>query len=471
MAPLHRAEYNPIIIGFVENEGYVEIPLQTAREEYGRLPSQYGLVSNASNRRERKTLNLSLGLAVLRHFREGRGLAELMARFYERWGRDFRADFQVGLDRFLSRNDPSVLKRLVEDNSRTLSEYQRIDLREVLRARKLVSPSTLQSIPPDELLTKTQAILSKKSRNPAHGAELKAIAETQALVQAKRSLEELTVLTGGNLLTFGMARLAIHADEISRILRELARWIPLVGVDRVSCVQGSDVEFALAPRDASFLDLGKEVGDCTADKTFRQVDREVENIYWTVFAWFLDRHYQILKVYHDGQFILKVHLLPLLVFTRTGETVLLAVDAIETTPAFREDTPLGRPDLLDKKESIFARVMEEVVRIGQSMGIETVCAERFSNTGWVRRELEQFPEIYFHIGGVRKIDELEDVFELAKRVCATAAEESPTSVFMELQVKNTYLLRGAASVKGMKAYAMISGDPRIGVPLKQAVGV
>ncbi|HSB71113.1 MAG TPA: hypothetical protein VLT62_17430 [Candidatus Methylomirabilis sp.] len=471
MAPLHRAEYNPIILGFVENEGYVEIPLQTAREEYGRLPSQYGLVSNARNRRERKTLNLSLGLAVLKHFREGRGLTEPIARFYERWGRDFRADFQVGLDRFLSRNDPSVLKRVVEDNSRTLTEYQRVDLREVLRARKLISPSTLQSIPPDELLPKTHAILSKKARNPAHSADLEAIAETLALVQAKRSLEELAALTGGNLITFGMARLAIHADEVSRILQELARWIPLVGVERVSSVQGRDVEFALAPRDPSFLDLGKEVGDCTADKTFRQVDREVENIYWTVFAWFLDRHYQILKVYHDGQFILKVHLLPLLVFTRTGETVLLAVDAIETTPAFREDTPLGRPDLLDKKESIFARVMEEVVRIGQSMGIATVCAEKFSNTGWVRRELARFPEIYFHIGGVRKIDELEDVFELAKRVCATAAEEPPTSVFMELQVKNTYLLRGAASVKGMKAYALISGDPGIGVPLKQAVGV
>jgi len=471
MSPIHRSEYNPIIIGFVENEGYVEIPLQTAREEYGRLPSQYGLVPKAASRREGKTLNLSLGLAILKHFEEGRRLSETIAKFYERWGRDFRADFRVSLDGFLSRNDPSVLKRVVEENAGALVAHQRIDLREYLRVHQLISRPTLHSISSQDLLGKARTILTRKARNPAHQADRDALKEARVVIEAKQLLGELSALTGGDITTFGKPRLAAHADEIARILWGLSQWIPLVGVDRVSCVRGSGVEFEFAPRYAAFLDLGKEVGDCTADKRFWQVDRDVENIYWTVFAWFLDRHYQILKVYHNGQFILKVHLLPLLAVTRSGETIFLAVDAIETTPAFRDDTPLGRTDLLEKKADIFARVIDEVVRIARSMGIENVCAEKFSNTGWVRRELARFPEIYLHIGDVRKIDELEDVFELAKRICAASDEESPSSVFMELQVKNTYLLPGAATMKGVKTFAAVSGDTSIGIPMKRAIGV
>jgi hypothetical protein len=471
MPPIHRSEYNPIIIGFVETEGYVEIPLQTAREEYGRLPSQYGLVPKAAYRHERKTVNLSLGLAILKHLEDGRRLNETIAKFYERWGRDFRAEFRVTLDQFLSRNDPSVLKRVVEENTGTLVEHQRIDLREYLRAHQLISRSSLHSIPTQALLGKTRTILAKKARNPAHQAAGDALKDALVVVEVKQLLGELTALTGGDITTFGKPRLTAHADEIARILWRLSQWIPLVGVDGVNCVRGRDVEFEYAPRYASFLDLGKEVGDCTADKRFWQVDRDVENIYWTVFAWFLDRHYQILRVYYNGQFVLKVHLLPLLVLTRSGETIILAVDAIETTPAFREDTPLGRTELLGKKADIFARVIDEVVRIARSMGVQHVCAEKFSNTAWVRRELASFPEIYFHIADVRKIDELEDVFELAKRICAAADEESPSSVFMELQVKNTYLLPGAATMKGVKTFAAISGDTSIGIPMKRAIGV
>jgi hypothetical protein len=179
---------------------------------------------------------------------------------------------------------------------------------------------------------------------------------------------------------WGKDRLATHADEVARILWDVSRHVPVAGVERLSLVRGRDVEVAFAPRDGSFLALGKEVGDCTADKLFRQVDRDVENIYWTVFSWFLDRNYQILKVYYDGEFVMKVHLLPVLAATRDGGAVFLAVDAIETTPVFREDTHVGHPDLLEKKEYIFTRTVEEVQRLAQTMGIEHVYAERFSNT-------------------------------------------------------------------------------------------
>jgi hypothetical protein len=471
MPPIPQSDYNPIILGFVANEGYVDIPLLRAREEYGQLPSEYGLVPNTANRRQRKTLNLSLGLSILKHLREGTRLTETMARFYERWGRDYRSDYGVDLEPFVRRNQPSVLKRVIDENAAELAERRQTDIREYFRAQGLIAQSTLLSIPSQELLAKARTILAKKTRNPAHTPDHEALAEALALIQTRQLLDELAVLTGGEITTFGKARLAFHADEVARILWRLSSWMPLSGVERLSCVRGEGVEFEFAPRNASFLELGKEVGDCTADKSFRQVDRDIENIYWTVFSWFLDRQYQILRVYYRGQFVMKVHLLPLLVFNRDTEAVFLAVDAIETTPVFREDTRIGRAELLDMKEHIFSRTVGEVARIAGAMGIANVYAEKFSNTRWVRQELEGFPEIYLRIGDIRKIDELEDVFELAKRVCGAAGEEAPSSVFMELQAKNTYLLPGVATVKGVKALAVLSGDSGPGIPMKRVVGI
>jgi len=236
-------------------------------------------------------------------------------------------------------------------------------------------------------------------------------------------------------------------------------------------VRGEGLEFAFAPRDASFLALGKEVGDCTADKPVRQVDRDVENIYWTVFAWFLDRQYQVLKVLWEGDFVMKLHLLPLHVATEAGEATVLALDAIETAPAFREDTRLGNPALLARKTEILHAVLREVVRMAHAMGVEQVYAERFSNTAWVRQELERLPEIYLRIGDIRKIDELEDVFELGRRVCASAGAPPPASVFMELQMKNAFLQPGVVSLKGVKSFALVAGDARLGIPMKRAFGV
>jgi hypothetical protein len=470
MPPIQRSEYSPIVVGFVEGDGYVNIPLQVALERYGQLPSEYGLVPHVATRRARKSLNLPLGLAIIRHLRNGASLKETIARFYDRWGRDFQAEFRVTIDRLFSRNDPSELKRVLETNSGTLAECLRLNVREYLHHRGLVALPTLRSIPAEQLLEKAEVILAKKRRNPAHRDAGAALDEALSLIRVKRLLEELAGLTGGNIAAFGKARLAIHGDEIARVLWQASRWRALSGVDRLNCVRGSDVEFELAPRDVSFLTLGKEAGDCTADKWFRQVDRDVENIYWTVFSWFLDRQYQIMKVYHDGQFIMKVHLLPLLLFNERGQSMFLAVDAIETTPAFREDTWAGDTGLLDKKEAIFRRVVDEVVRIAEAMGIKNVYAERFSNTAWVRRELERFPEVYLHIGDLQKIDELEDVFELAKRICADEGE-APSGVFMELQMKNTYLLPGGATMKGVKSFAVLAGDTRVGLPMKRVIGI
>lgn len=469
MPPLQT--YNPIVIGFVEGKGPVHLPLQAARDAYGQLPSDYGLLPGAAGRRARKALNLPVGLALMDLLREGKDLPEIMGKFYERWGRDFHADFQVRIDGFQRLSNPWALRQVVEENRQILAELLDVDVREYLHARGLVPRSTLRSIPTDRLLPKAKEILSKRRRNPAHTAEEERIAQAVALLDAKVLLGEVSRVLGGEISRWGKDRLMIHADEVARLFRDLSRHLPLAGAERLACVRGRDVEVEFAPRDASFLALGKEVGDCTADKLFRQVDRDVENIYWTVFTWFLDRHYQILKVHYDGQFIMKVHLLPLLAVNGSHGDIFLAVDAIETTPAFREDTHVGHPDLLEKKEYIFSRMVEEVEGLARTMGIDRVYAERFSNTAWVRRELERFAEVYLHIGNIQKIDELEDVFELSKRLCAAAGRERPSSIFMELQMKNTFLLPGAATVRGVKGFAVLAGDARLGMPMKRVFGV
>jgi hypothetical protein len=117
-------------IGFVEGKGYVDIPLQTARDEYGQLPSEYGLLRRRPTRRLRKTLNLSLGLSVIKLLQQGKNLPEMIARFYEHWGRDFCADFGVDMGPFHSLNDPSVLKRVVEENA---EEYRSLQMALLLR--------------------------------------------------------------------------------------------------------------------------------------------------------------------------------------------------------------------------------------------------------------------------------------------------------------------------------------------------
>jgi hypothetical protein len=463
--------YNPIIIGFLEGKGSVRVSLQAAREEHGQLPSHYGLLPGAEGRRVRKVLNLPIGLAIMDLLRAGKDLAGIVTRFYERWGRDFHTDFRVHIEPFHRFNEPWRLGRIVEENSDILAETLALDVAEYLHAHGLVPRSTLSSIPAERLLAKAKAILARRGRNPAHAGERGRIGEALTLLDSKEILGKLSHLLGGEVTRWRRERLLPHADEIARLLRELSQHLPLTGADRLSCVRGHGVEVEFVPRDASFLALGKEVGDCTADKLFRQVDRDIENIYWTVFSWFLDRNYQILRVYCDGQFVMKVHLLPLLAADGNGGEVFLAVDAIETTPGFREDTRIGHPDLLDRKEYIFARMVEEVQRLARAMGIDYVYAERFSNTAWVRRELERFPEVYLHVGSIQKIDELEDVFELSKRVCAEAGRERPSSVFMELQMRNTFLMQGAATVRGVKVFAVLAGDARLGLPMKRVFGI
>ena len=71
----------------------------------------------------------------------------------------------------------------------------------------------------------------------------------------------------------------------------------------------------------------------------------------------------------------------------------------------------------------------------------------------------------------QKIDELEDVFEFSRRACDAAGRERPSSVFMELQMKNTFLQAGGATVRGVKVFAVLAGDARLGMPMRRVYGV
>jgi hypothetical protein len=42
---------------------------------------------------------------------------------------------------------------------------------------------------------------------------------------------------------------------------------------------------------------------------------------------------------------------------------------------------------------------------------------------------------------------------------------------MELQMKNTFLLQGAATVRGVKVFAALAGDTRLGIPMRRVFGV
>ena len=152
---------------------------------------------------------------------------------------------------------------------------------------------------------------------------------------------------------------------------------------------------------------------------------------------------------------------------------MLAVDAIETVRAFRDDMKAyQRHDLMENKTLVFNALIDEIRDLGDRMGFRHIYAERFSNTKWVRKRLTKFPEIFFHINNIIKIDELEDVFCLSQELCQRSGYAQPTDIFMEVQMKNTSLLpRVTSKMEGIKSFAIIKGDAYNGIPMKRVIGI
>jgi len=338
---------------------------------------------------------------------------------------------------------------------------------------RLIRKDILNSIPDNHLAESAERILRKKLKTLS--GENKKTSTRQCInkIQAYRLLQSVQKSISCDLVKADDQTITVYADEIAKTLFMLSSHMGLPGVDELSVVRGKGVEFEFAARDITYLMLGKETGDCTSDKPPFQADRDIENIYWTVFPWILDRNYQILKIYYNGTFIMKAHLLPLFIHNGKADKIILAIDAVEAVRAFRDDIKgFGRKDLLEKKREIFQKILEKIGFIGSLMGIQDIYAEKFSNTKWVRNYLSKLPEIFLHIRNLIKIDELEDVFFLSKEMFMHGENMAPKEIFMELQMKNTSLLPSVTSKnRGVKAFAVIKGNPGDGIPMKKVIGI
>ncbi len=473
MPSLDRPEYNPYIIGFTEKKGPVFIPLQEARRVYGQLPSDYQFVSAKNSRKNKKGLNLAIGKLLTELLEDRRIILKAAVfRFYSDWHRDYTKEFDLSLEPFWNLNTPSRVGRIIRDNQNELLRVMNTALRPFLSDR-FIRKDVLNSIAEKDLSHTTQKILSRKIASMGSGEKSASCREALALVQVNDILARLWSVTSFDLARPGDQGLSIFADEIATALYEIGNIMPLAGVGDLVCPAGREIDFAFASRDLRYLLLGKKTGDCTADKTTFQADRHVENIYWTVFPWILDRNYQILKVYHQGVFVMKAHLLPLFVLQNGEGRMILAVDAIETVRALRDDMKGHcQEDLLENRDRIFYQVIHEILRLAKDMGIERVYAEKFSNTPWVREAFQTFPEIFLHVNQIVKLDELEDVFCFSQELSRKAGRRAPTDVFMELQMKNTSLVpRLSKKIEGVKSFAVLMGDPDEGIPMKRVFGI
>lgn len=468
-----RPEYNPLIMGFVKDRGPLIIPLKKAREVYGRLPSEYQLVSRKKGRKLKKALNLELGKIISLRLTFGQeNLKRPLIEFFNSWHRSYEAEFGVRTAPLFNLNEPANVRSAVDANRNLLMRMSGLDLRDELLRFNLIRKDILNSIPPSRLADTAVHILSRKARHMQPAERAEKLEGSLATIRAYAAMQSLKASIG--MPEDGLTRetVGVYADDIAAALCQMADHVSLDGMRGLRSIRGRGVEFQYAARDGSYLAMGKETGDCTADKPFFQADQEVENIYWTVFPWILDRNYQILKVYYDGDFVMKAHILPLFRLSPSGDRMILAVDAIETARSLRDDLEgHRREDLIAQRGLIFDTVLKEISLIAGRMGIHDVYAEKFSNTPWIRAELARLPEILININQLIKLDELEDVFELARQLSRESGHEVD-HLFMELQMKNTSLLPSVSKrMEGIKSYAVVRGSSSDGIPLKRVIGI
>lgn len=474
MPETDHPEYNPNIIGFVSDLGPVVIPLNTARKRYGELPSEYKLMPEKDGRLEKKGLNLALGKLVTEALNQkGNRFKQIVFDFYDDWHRDYGQEFHIDIRPFQNLNETDKLKAVLDQNRHVMAAPYELQLRPFLIEHSLVRRDILNSIKDADLPTASERMLAKKIKHLPQGKKYERVRASLSLIRANRIINKIKQLTALDVMTLDDNILTVFADDISRELIRLSDHIALSGVDDIKGIRGSGVEIEYAPRDGSYLMLGKETGDCTSDKSPFQADTEVENIYWTVFPWILDKHYQIMKVYFNNEFVMKVHVLPLFLMHEDLSTVVLSVDAIETVKGFREELETHKRDgLIENRELIFSSVMTEVEALADRMGIQRIYAEKFSNTKWVRQRFESFQEIYFHVDSLIKIDALEDVYCLSLELGRRMKSNAPGEVFMEIQMKNTSLQPLLTHrTAGVKPYAVIRGNPGEGIPMKKVIGV
>lgn len=483
--------YNPFILGFDESEGpIIKIRLQEAKERFGEFPSKYKndfknyenlskdrdpekRTEEEDERKKNKVLNLDLGINIKKWFKQNPqdNLKRFVNDFFDNWHRDYFQEFQIDIAPLVNLNNQVILKDFLKINNSFLESIYHLDIRSFLQEKNIIRRDIFNSISEEKLLDKCIQIIERKMRNNPKNEPLNSLLNN---LRIKKILKELSIEVGSSLDSILIYPTKVYADEISNALAKIASFTPLQGIKDLSYRKGKGFELDYAPRDRFYLELGRDFGDCTSNQE-RLQNEETENIFWTVFPWILDRNYQILVVYLDGVRLLKIHLLPLyLNLSEQGQEPFhfLCVDAIESTPSFHKKQ---KNDLSFNPKDLFNFVVSEVLNLASRMRIEVVYCEKFSNTPWVRDELEKYPEIYLDTRQIIKIDELEDVFECANLFCGSKLQDSTRikQIFMEIQAKNTYLIPNSPThFKGTcKSFSVLGGNEYRGIPINYLFGI
>ena len=465
--------YNPNITGFSNNEGSFLISLAQAKTLYGLLPSSYRLLppvktvaGDTDERDPNKVLNLDLGFSLQTWLSSDRrrNLKPFVIDFYSAWHRDYEREFGVSVAPLRDLNDQRHVADLIRANRAALEQLSSFDVKSALLGNGILKKDILNSIPQDRLIGKGIDAISRKIASGGRSPHLHTLLSR---LRARQVLENIPFLDSG------LYPLHRYVDEIAHALGELSGFVDLHGCDSLRVASGRGVELTYAPRDVSYLKLGRTFGDCTSDKRHLQGNCQTENIFWTVFSWILDCNYQILVVTVDGKPAMKCHLLPLFVdVPQAGREMysFLFIDAIETAAPYRVEEGEAREQVYPQFAHAFALLIQEVNAIADRMGVSHIYTERFSNSALVRHELEKLPEIYLNTKRIVKIDELEDVFSCAGAFCSANGFSPPDAVFMELQARNTCLI-SESIIDSHKSFGILRGDPSDGLPAKFAFGV
>jgi hypothetical protein len=232
----------------------------------------------------------------------------------------------------------------------------------------------------------------------------------------------------------------VYADDVAQRLADHVAnpcWAAPDFPSPLRYLRKTGIEIAYAPRDVTFLQSGDYYGDCTASEVRSQVDPEIANIHWTVYAWLLDPFYRVLDVFYNGRRVLKGHILPLIIHDRR----VLMLDAIETIPSVR-DYLRGKRNR-NISQSIYAHRREllqtlftTVKEIAVQMEVEAVYVDKYSNTKWVRAEVGKLPADSYHINEVVKPFDN----SLIEAVIRTTTGLPSNDVVEEIQARNISLM-------------------------------
>ncbi len=309
-------------------------------------------------------------------------------------------------------------------------------------AFKYITPARLQAHFPDivrdtlELLSRQAKRLRRQGRAHTHIDRLVgALTDLLVRYRLKKTFERHPLFkTDPDLFC------RVYADEIAQLVGDHfssshahGKAVPAT----FRFVRKSGIEVTFTPRDRHFVRSGDYYGDCTAGEVRSQVDPEIANIHWTVYAWLLDPHYRVLEVLFNGRRVIKGHILPLIVHGRR----VLMLDAIETIPSIR-DFLRGKPNR-NKSEQIYARREEllqalfaAVEKLALKIGVSAVYVDKYSNTRWVRAAVGQLPADSYHTSEVIKPFENNLIAAVVQKILKVEQKD----VLEEIQARNIGLM-------------------------------